>query len=233
VSSGPENKTSMPGTNATLSGSWSDDGVYVPEKLATSFVDDTAAWKPDEFAGLVLNPDTAQNLHFVIVSNSVQALEVLGDREALALRGNQHAIYDYHLAAASPLIDKGRSLDVEPDGGDVDDDLDSAEQTPLDLHLVPRFSMVEDGSGSGGECVSGVDMGAYERPIPCFDGSFGDMNSDGLKDGLDIQPFVDWCGEQSWGPETSEEDMLRAMADKLHELGIEVEGMEAFQSTGG
>ncbi len=42
--------------------------------------------------------------------------------------------------------------------------------------------------------------------------------------------FFDWCDEQNWATETSEEQMLREMADKLRQLGIEVEGMEQYES---
>ncbi len=46
------------------------------------------------------------------------------------------------------------------------------------------------------------------------------------------EAFIDWCAEQDWDAETSEEVILRAMAEKLRDLGLEAPGMEDYLTPG-
>jgi hypothetical protein len=63
---------------------------------------------------------------------------------------------DLRLLPESPCLDSGDNAQIAPDAGDLDQDRDFAEPTPLDLAGAPRvFNQI-------------VDMGAYEGPVPHF-----------------------------------------------------------------
>lgn len=73
------------------------------------------------------------------------------------------------LLPESPCIDAGDNSIVPADAADLDEDMDTAERTPLDLAQRPRFvnhaGSIDTGNGTG----SLVDMGAYEfqdDPVP-------------------------------------------------------------------
>ena len=99
----------------------------------------------------------------------------------------------YRLGTGSPCIDMGTN--TPPPSGiypadefDVDEDLDDDEETP-EIDLMDRIVYGGTFDLSTFECI--VDMGVSERLIECDTENFGDLNGDDLKDGLDIQPFVD------------------------------------------
>ena len=74
---------------------------------------------------------------------------------------------DYHLHPDSPCVDAGDNTAVAADLGDVDDDRDVGEPTPIDLDGNPRFvdSPLSPDTGKG--TAPFVDMGAYEyNPDP-------------------------------------------------------------------
>jgi hypothetical protein len=75
------------------------------------------------------------------------------------------------LQQGSPCMDAGDDDLVPEDYGDVNDDSDEDETTPLDLDLLGRF-------------VNTVDMGPFENPkvAQCF----ADLNDDCLVNGLDL-----------------------------------------------
>jgi parallel beta-helix repeat protein len=96
---------------------------------------------------------------------------------------------DLRLMPGSPAIDAGRNAAVPPDVGDLDNDGDTAEPTPLDLDGNPRF--VDDPNSPdcphGGACGTApiVDMGPYE--FACE--SSGDFDSDADVDLRDFGRF--------------------------------------------
>ena len=70
---------------------------------------------------------------------------------------------DYRPIAGSPVDDAGDNALVSPDFNDVDGDANTAEPTPLDLDLTPRFveDLLAPNVGAGTPPL--VDMGCYER----------------------------------------------------------------------
>jgi hypothetical protein len=96
---------------------------------------------------------------------------------------------DLRLNFASPCNDVGKNAGVPADSADLDGDGDSEEQTPLDLTIVPRFT-VDTGADVLSFCdPATVDMGAYEnancnrnflRDEEELEGN--DVNEDGIPD---------------------------------------------------
>ncbi len=78
---------------------------------------------------------------------------------------------DYHLTGGSPCIDAADNTAVPADVGDVDNDGDTTERTPLDLDGLPRFvddpSTADTGVADPPDYPQVVDMGAYEFGIAC------------------------------------------------------------------
>lgn len=96
---------------------------------------------------------------------------------------------DFRLSALSPCIDRGVNA-LSDDYGDLDDDDNENEKTPLDLALATR---VVDGLATIDDltlCDGIVDMGAYEYRFGCGACILGDINKDAVVDGRDIDPFV-------------------------------------------
>lgn len=69
---------------------------------------------------------------------------------------------DVRLSADSPLIDAGSNLGLGQDWGDLDNDGDVDEQTPLDLNLNPRRIDAPATPNDNGGFGTPVDRGAYE-----------------------------------------------------------------------
>jgi len=130
----------------------------------------------------------------------------------------------FTLALGSPCIDTGDSTLVPADVGNVDEDADLAEPTPLDLALQDRFVFAGLTSGGGADCV--VDMGAFEfeQAASCGSLDYGDMNQDGNWDGLDIQPFVD-CFLTT---PVEDQDCNCALGDFGRNPGVEINDIPLF-----
>ncbi|MCA9310477.1 MAG: right-handed parallel beta-helix repeat-containing protein, partial [Phycisphaerales bacterium] len=94
---------------------------------------------------------------------------------------------DCRLLSGSSAIDAGSNLAVPADDGDVDDDGNTAETTPLDLADMNRFVDDPASADTGAGTAPLVDMGAYEfvpgaAAPPCA----GDVDGDHLIDFGDL-----------------------------------------------
>jgi hypothetical protein len=140
----------------TPTGSWTANPSYDESTFQSTLTDDSASWTVNQLAGKFINPDTLnQDLHFFIVSNDVNTINVWSNAEYIETSGKTYKIYDYHLKVESPCIDAG-----DPQG-------DYNGQKDIDGE--PR---VFDGDYNDSEIV---DMGADE-----YYWSPADFNSDGL-----------------------------------------------------
>ncbi|UCE58177.1 MAG: right-handed parallel beta-helix repeat-containing protein, partial [Phycisphaerales bacterium] len=95
---------------------------------------------------------------------------------------------DLHLSPGSPCIDAADNTSVPADAADLDGDADTAEPTPFDLDLHPRFvnDLATDDTGNPSAEIPDriVDMGAYEAPTA------GDCDGDGYVCLLDYEVLV-------------------------------------------
>ena len=110
---------------------------------------------------------------------------------------------DLRLSPGSPCIDAGHNWGVAPDAGDVDDDGDVRELTPLDLDGNPRFAddPATIDTGCGVPIPFAVDMGAYEFQGTAAPNSIllADLNADRMVTMIDFLILLaDWgaCVEQ-------------------------------------
>ncbi len=89
---------------------------------------------------------------------------------------------DFRLLFGSPAIDAGENDRIHPDFADLDGDMNTAEETPVDLDDTARRiddpETLDTGSGS----APFVDIGAFEY--------FPDCNGNGIPDGQDLGPTV-------------------------------------------
>jgi uncharacterized repeat protein (TIGR01451 family) len=147
-------------------GSWSADASYDESTFQSTLTNTGASWTVNQLAGKFINPDTVnQDLHFFIVSNDVNTINVWSNVESFVTSGDFYQIYDYHLKVESPCIDAG-----DPQG-------DYNGQKDIDGE--PR---VFDGDYNDSEIV---DMGADE-----YYWSPADFNSDGLVNFFDYAFFA-------------------------------------------
>ncbi|MCE9616028.1 MAG: right-handed parallel beta-helix repeat-containing protein [Lentisphaerae bacterium] len=93
------------GTNGVSAGI-----AYSPATGRSTLTVAGSPWVAGAFVNRAVNPNTAQNLQFWIITNSASQLTVWGDIQAVASVGSAFRVYDYHLTAASPCIDRGASL---------------------------------------------------------------------------------------------------------------------------
>ncbi|MCE9616096.1 MAG: DUF1565 domain-containing protein [Lentisphaerae bacterium] len=101
-------------------GTWVSVGAYDAAAGQTALTAGET-WAVNAHAGKTVNPDATQWLQFVIASNTVNTLYVWGNARtnragtAVADAGDGYRIDDVHIAAASPLVDRGAALGATND----------------------------------------------------------------------------------------------------------------------
>ena len=98
---------------------------------------------------------------------------------------------DLRLTTGSPCVDSGENISVPLDSLDLDGDLDTLEQVPLDLDGRPRFADDPATSDTGAGAPPLVDMGVYEFQPACL----ADTNGDTQVNVTDLLTLL-----ASWGP---------------------------------
>lgn len=135
-SPGAGNTRLHPGFGGVSAGRWEADAVHDTNLLVTTLRAAGVNWKPGEWVGSVVKPDTNVAWYACIVSNDVDTVTVAGGLWTNALAGADYELFDARLRSGSPCIDRGIRLPGMESG--------------RDLQGEPR---VVDG---------GVEMGAYE-----------------------------------------------------------------------
>ncbi|MCH8967979.1 MAG: S8 family serine peptidase [Planctomycetes bacterium] len=139
------------------SGTWSSNASYSSATFRTTLTDSGAVWTPGELVGLLLNPDTSQDLQSLIVANSASTVTVWGDYAVLGTASTPYQIKDYDLLGTSPVIDAGKAKHLPP-------------LVTTDLGGNSRIIDDPNTTDSGFACFTPkdvVDMGAYEFGTDC------------------------------------------------------------------
>jgi len=127
-------------------GQWTAEPTFHDETSQTTLVDDGASWEPGALVRLPINPNVAQPVQFLIVSNSVTTITIWGDASQVVHAGDAYSLYDFRLSANSPCIDLGKNDDWMWRAVDLDHN----------ARILP------------GPSSWMVDMGAYEFVAPTF-----------------------------------------------------------------
>ena len=83
---------------------------YNSNTYQSVLVDATASFVPGSLAGLTINPNTNQYLHFYIITNTVTTITTWADMTAVATSPCPYQVFDYHLAYDSQNIRAGTNL---------------------------------------------------------------------------------------------------------------------------
>ena len=140
----------------------------------TTFTDTNADFGAvDGLTDNFLNPDTAQFLQSLIVSNTQTDIVVWADFSELGDNNEDYKVYDYRLdsSSASPCIDA------------ADNEVPGLAGVIIDLDNTPRFVQDLASPDTGNGDLPLVDMGAYEFagcPI------IADINCDDVVNELDL-----------------------------------------------
>jgi hypothetical protein len=99
-----------------MGGSWTAGGSFDTAIGVTMLSDSGAGWPPNALAGLVVNPDTNQVLHFYVCSNTATRVWVFGDASTVAASSDAYRIRYLQLGDGSPCIETATD-----DGAPADD----------------------------------------------------------------------------------------------------------------
>jgi hypothetical protein len=161
--------------NLLPGGTWTADPVYNPSTFETTFTDDLASWTPGALTGRLVNPDTLQTPHFIIVVNTGTTVVVPGDASSVAGMGDTYALFDYHLQDSSPCIEAG----TDQAGPGIDFEGDPRPQNCMYDMGVDEFSVATVDSDDDGF----VDQ---EDNCPCESNpDQDDLDNDGIGDVCD------------------------------------------------
>ena len=87
-------------------GVWSESPEYLAEENRTILTDDTAAFEPNGLAGKLLNPDSSQTRHTIILGNTETTIVVFGDYTDIVQSGDAYNMFDVHLQNGSAALDR-------------------------------------------------------------------------------------------------------------------------------
>lgn len=115
----------MDGAEA-VTGTWApspNEPYYNADTKRTLLTDISAAFVDTELVGKHINPNTAQRQQVLIIANTAQTIEVVGNVTSYVSTGNTYQILDYHITIGSPAGHAG-DPDYTPEPTDVDIDGD-------------------------------------------------------------------------------------------------------------
>ena len=91
-------------------GSWSECPVYLPEENKTILSDSAASFTPNALKGTLINPESSQSKHTIILNNTQTTIDIFGDYTEMVHAGDFYNLFDVHLQNGSAALDHG-SLD--------------------------------------------------------------------------------------------------------------------------
>jgi hypothetical protein len=187
----------------SATGEWTDNASYDGSDCRSTLTDSDANWVVNELAGKFINPDNInQYLQFLIVSNDVNTIRVLGDVAGIAGAGKSYEIFDYHLSYDSKCMDAG-DPDFEPEPNETD---------------IDGEKRVVDGDANG---TLIVDMGADE-----YYWSPADFNLDEIVNFFDYALFADVWQTTSGGPDYNDiYDLTDSNCIDCNDLAVFLRGL--------
>jgi hypothetical protein len=161
-----------------LGGSWTEGPAYDSSTFQTTLTDDGASWTAGSLTGRLVNPNTLQELGFVIVTNTSTTIVIPGDATSLAASGDSYELLDYHLRSGSPCIDGG----TEDGGPGIDFEGDPRPQSCIYDMGGDEFRVTAlDSDGDG--------FSDQEDNCPCaWNPGQDDVDGDGVGDICDNCP---------------------------------------------
>jgi hypothetical protein len=133
-----------------------------------------------DLANRLINPDTTQKLQALIVSNTNNAVVVVGDVQSISGSGDSFAVLDHHLMAVSAAIDAGTSTGAAT--GDVD-----GEDRPFGAGHDVGVDEFVDSDQDGLADIVESNTGIYVNPLDTGSNpNDSDSDGDGLSDGDEV-----------------------------------------------
>ncbi|MCC6694516.1 MAG: right-handed parallel beta-helix repeat-containing protein [Candidatus Hydrogenedentes bacterium] len=146
----------------------------------TSLVATQSVFATYDFAGFLLNPDTGQRSHALIVSNTSNTLEVAGNATSIAATGETFEVLDFHLTSTSGAIDRG----TETGAAFVDVD---GESRPAGTGYDIGIDEFVDSDGDGLADIVESNSGDYLNLLDTgSDPNDPDTDNDQLTDGYEV-----------------------------------------------
>ncbi len=90
-----------------VSGTWTSAPTYDAARNRTLLIDTAAGFTPDTLLGAIVNPNTGQRFQAVVTSNTLTAVEVIGDFTAIVSSGDPYEFVDYHIQDGSAALERG------------------------------------------------------------------------------------------------------------------------------
>lgn len=103
-----------PQFSAPLTGTWTAPASHDDAAHLSVFTDAAANWTPGGLAGRLVIFDPPQRRAFLIADNTATTLTVWGDATDFGGAGGSYSIWDYHLQATSPCINRGSRAAAVP-----------------------------------------------------------------------------------------------------------------------
>ena len=132
------------------SGNWTAAPVYDVTASRTTLTDTAATFVAGALRGSRVSLSADASLQALILENTAQTVQVVGDYSSVVASGDPYRIADYHLKVDSPAADVGRDTSAPVDGAITDDYDGNARGV--------------DGDGLGAATADGsdYDIGAFE-----------------------------------------------------------------------
>jgi hypothetical protein len=155
-------------------GVWTAPPTYDVLTNETTLTDASASFVPGALVGTLINPNTAQSQHALIVANDGQTITVKGDVLANVSQDDAYVVVDYHLKDGSSAIDAGTASGAPADDSD-------GESRPFNgVHDIGSDEFVDtDADG----------LSDYEEALLGTDSNDPDSDDDGLTDGEEVDTY--------------------------------------------
>ncbi len=139
-------------------GIWSKAAQYDAARGCTILTDASGLFLPGELVGRLITPDINHRRQAIIVANTAETIEVIGNVSNIVDQGDTYDLVNYRPRFGSPCIDAGDNTALV---AEISTDL-AGHVRPADNPCVP-----DTGVSIGGQPV--VDIGVYESsdaPVP-------------------------------------------------------------------